>query len=270
MEDLGRIVIDVNASGGGGGGGGGGSFAAMREGAGTIGGVIAGNLSQAGIRSTMGLPMVGGMVSELMSITAKTGLVGLAITTILGALTIQIKAIVSTFKVLDRAATNLSRSLADMDPNILVAQAQNEIRMFNERMRASAQYGGVMGGYETAGGRLDRAMFRLSSALGAMSAGVLTPLLNIAAFVAEVIEKQAIPAIKEATQKILLGLSQMFIGLANAVEPYSPKMFWSFVAVSASLSSMANSFNTVAKNSNQMAMTNQPFLDDLRLMGAKV
>ena len=270
MEDLGRIVIDVNATGGGGGGGGGGSFAALGRGAATAGGIVAGNLSQQGIRSLMGLPAIGGMASELMSVATKTGIAGMAVSTILGVLTIGIRGVATTFKVLDRAASNLSRSLADMDPSILVAQAQNEILMFNERMRASARFGGVMGDYETASGRLDRAMFRLSSAFSAMSAGVLTQLLNIATLAVDVIEKQAIPAIKAAAQKILLGMSEVFINLANAVEPYSPKMFWSFVALSASLSSMANSFNTVAKNSNIQALTNEPFLSDLRLMGAKV
>lgn len=269
MEDLGRIIIDVNAAGEGGGGGGGGSLAALRGGAGTVGGIIAGNLSQAGIRGAMGLPAVGGMVAEMLSVVKKTGLVGLAITTVLGGLVIQIQAVVTGFKVLARMADNLADAIADMDPSVLVARAQNEILMFQERLQASARFGGVMGGYETAGGRLDRAMFRLSASLGGIAAAVLTPLLNIAAYLADVIEKKAIPVIVDTAKKILLAIAQVFMDLANMYGE-SPKMFWGFLAMSTSLSSMANSLGTLANNSNQQTASNQPFIDDLRLMGARI
>lgn len=264
MEDLGRIVIDVNATGGGAAGGAGGG-GRMGQALGAAGQIIAGDLSRTGARSAMGIPAVGGMVSEMLAVAAKASLIGLAITVALGGVVTVAKTVAATFKFLDRAASSLTETLAEMSPSIMVARMRNELLMFTERMRMAGTASPMLAAREEALGRLERSMFRLGSVVGIIGAKFLTPIYNILADLLEAIERNM-----GVVQSVTRVIADFYASIGRFLLFVNPGLGMGYMGISAALNGIANSMNQVARNTNPVYQGNQPFLDDLRLMGANV
>lgn len=265
MEDLGRIVIDVNATGGGGAGGGQGSRMMDR---------VGGALTKAGAglaeSGAMALAQSGGVGSAIAGALSAAGPGGVAVAAALGGMVVATVAVKKAFDVLNNAAKRLTESLRDYSPAVMIADAMNDIKMMQEKFQAAATYGPQLAQRQMAEGRIDRALFQLSAALGGISAAVVTPILEMTATILEAIVKRLVPAIFEAIRTVL----NVAIQIAIAIRDYFPnndKIFWTTVAVQATLGAMVISLDKMAAAQQKQANdSNEPFLADLRLMGATI
>ncbi len=114
MEDLGRIVIDVNATGDGGAGGGTGSRMLQR---------VGGALTQAGIGMIQGQGAGGALAAQGLTKLAAMGTAGVAIAAPLIAVGVAGIALKKTFDFLNAAAKRLTDTLRDYSPQIMLADA---------------------------------------------------------------------------------------------------------------------------------------------------
>ncbi len=261
MEDLGRIVIDVNATGGGGVGGGQGSRMMDR---------VGGALTKAGVgiaeSGAMALAQQGAVGRSLAGALSAAGPGGLAVAAALGGMAVGGLALKKTFEMLNNAAKNLTESLRGVSPQVMVADAMNEIMMFQEKLRASALSGAALARRELAQGRIDRALFRLMDIVGRISAAIVTPVLDMVGKILEAIVEKLIPALTSGTKVTIdfIGKLAQNIGLAYPMlSPVANTIM--MIAMQ-----MSNSLAQLASNTAPQYTGNEPFIADLRLMGAKI
>jgi len=227
--------------------------------------IIVGDLSKTGIRGAMGIPLVGDMVSEMLGMVAKVSKVGLAFTVALGAVITGAKAVAATFNFLDNAAAGLTETLAEMSPSIMVTRMRNELLQFADRMRMAGTVGPIMAAREEALGRLERSMYRLGSIVGVFGAKLLTPLYNVLADILEALER-----IMGMAQAVVRAMSTIYGIIGRSLLPFMPSLGMGYLGVSGVLGTLANSMTQIARNTNPVYQGNQPFIDDLRLMGARI
>lgn len=256
MEDLGRIVIDVNATGDGGAGGGTGSRMLQR---------VGGALTQAGIGMIQGQGAGGALAAQGLTKLAAMGTAGAIAAAPLIAVGVAGIALKKTFDFLNTAAKNLTESLREYSPQIMLADAMNEILMMQEKMRASAASGGALARRELAQGRIDRVMFRVSDFLGRIGAIVVAPILEGVAKVLEGIEKKVMPTLL-LIARMIAGAIKIFMQILKLVPGF--QMYGMVGEIW--INDVINSLKKLANNTSPIYQGNAPFIADLRLMGANV
>jgi hypothetical protein len=256
MEDLGRIVIDVNATGDGGAGGGTGSRMLQR---------VGGALTQAGIGMIAGQGAGGALAAQGLTKLAAMGTAGAIAAAPLIAVGVAGIALKKTFDFLNTAAKNLTESLREYSPQIMLADAMNEILMMQEKMRASAASGGALARRELAQGRIDRVMFRVSDFLGRIGAIVVAPILEGVAKVLEGIEKKVMPTLL-LIARMIAGAIKIFMQILKFVPGF--QMYGMVGEIW--INDVINSLKKLANNTSPIYQGNAPFIADLRLMGANV
>ncbi len=256
MEDLGRIVIDVNATGDGGAGGGTGSRMLQR---------VGGALTQAGIGMIQGQGAGGALAAQGLTKLAAMGTAGAIAAAPLIAVGVAGIALKKTFDFLNTAAKNLTESLREYSPQIMLADAMNEILMMQEKMRASAASGGALARRELAQGRIERVMFRVSDFLGRIGAIVVAPILEGVAKVLEGIEKKVMPTLL-LIARMIAGAIKIFMQILKFVPGFQTYGMVGEIWIN----DVINSLKKLANNTSPIYQGNAPFIADLRLMGANV
>lgn len=257
MEDLGRIVIDVNATGGGAAGGGLASRMMQRAG---------GLLTKAGTGLLEGEGAVGRQVSGMIENMMGKGVAGATGGSMLLGAAAGAVALKKTFESLNAAAKQLTESLREFSPDVMIADATNEILMFQQKMQASAQSGAALARRELAQGRIDRAMFSMQAQLGRLGAIITGPLLESLASLIEAIAQKAVPAFESS----LRGVTKFLYEGLKVAQYTNPLIYAIGGPVLEFYEGILNALNGIAANTAPVYQGNAPFISDLRLMGAKI
>lgn len=263
MEDLGRIVIDVNATGGGAAGGGQGSRMMDR-----VGGALTaagGAAMQSGLGVLQGQGAAGAMAAGALGKIAAVGAAGAIAVAPLVAIGVAGVALKKTFDFLNTAAKTLTQSLRDFSPQVMVADAMNEILMFQEKLRASAASGGVLARRELAQGRIDRVLFRVTDFIGRIGAIVVAPIIESVANLLEFLENKIAPYLDMAVRSVIGAMKYVFDVMQKI-----PMLMGIGIMGAMWVQDMTNALNRLANNTSPNYMGNEPFIADLRLMGAKI
>lgn len=257
MEDLGRIVIDVNATGDGGAGGGTGSRMLQR---------VGGALTQAGIGMIGGQGAGGALAAQGLTKLAAMGTAGAIAAAPLIAVGVAGIALKKTFDFLNTAAKNLTESLREYSPQIMLADAMNEILMMQEKMRASAASGGALARRELAQGRIERVLFRVSDVIGRLGAIAVAPIIEAIANLLEAVENKIAPYLDIIARAVLEAMRVAFNILKNLGQPFLAMG----ILGEAWTRDMLKALNRLGTNTDPSYQGNEPFIADLRLMGVKI
>lgn len=277
MQDLGRIEIDITASAGepgstsatGGGGAGGGD-----EGGGG-GGVK-------GIAARIALAMRG-VVATIVKFGAVLSAIGGVIAGVVGK-------VVDGLKRLHAITMEVHNALRDYSPAIQIAEMMNEIAMMQTKFRLAGSAGAGLAGMAAEQGRIDRAMLELKTTVAGFGAAILTPILRLIARTLELLNAY-IPRIQEMLANVLTYIGELVRSLGTAFSAAGSTMFGTglsrmfpgiapgltatgglFQVLGDKIVSMADDVRAINRNTSPTSTIdiNQPFLDDLRLMGANI
>lgn len=275
MQDLGRIEIDITASAGepgstsatGGGGAGGGD-----EGGGG-GGVK-------GIAARIALAMRG-VVAAIVKFGAVLSAIGGVIAGVVGK-------VVDGLKRLHAITMEVHNDLRDYSPAIQIAEMMNEIAMMQTKFRLAGSAGAGLAGMAAEQGRIDRAMLELKTTVAGFGAAILTPILRLIARTLELLNAY-IPRIQEMLANILTyigelvrSLGTMFSAAGSSCSGLNRMFPGIFPVIAGSgqflqvlgdkIVTMADDVRAINRNTSPTSTIdiNQPFLDDLRLMGANI
>jgi len=180
MQDLGRIVIDINEQGGG-----------QTEGISGVGDMDGGG---------------GGMAEaaeDIGAMASAASFASTAFTAVAGVFAVMTKVVGEVGKALlalNRFVLEVASDLRDYSPGIQLAEMQNQIAMVNTRFRMGMQYGGAIGAQMLEVGRIERAFVEIRSAFAGIGAIFLRPITK---YVADVLDnlKEYLPKITEAMAK---------------------------------------------------------------------
>lgn len=267
MQDLGRIVIDINEKGGG-----------QTEG---ISGI--GQMASDGGSAAEASEEIGAMASA-------ASFASTAFTAVVGTFTVLTKVVGEVGKALlalNRFVLEVANDLRDYSPGIQLAEAQNRMAMVFTKFRMGMQYGGAIGAQMLEVGRIERTFVELRSGLAAMGAIFLRPITKSIADILEYV-KSFLPAIAEglaafaeavskivearktATDYIAAGMSYVW----NGRQGYDISMATNEGSAGAKLlRDIAKSLRNLDRKQPDPKIDygamNEPFLADLRLMGMK-
>jgi len=266
MQDLGRIVIDINEKGSGG------------ETEGISGMAKAGGTATAAAEEL-------GMAANTVALIGELSVVAAGIGAAFGALYKASVEVGKALLALNRFVLEVANDLRDYSPGIQLAEMQNQIAMVATRFRDGMQYGGAIGAQMMEVGRIERAFVELKSALGAIGAIFLRPITKMVADMAEVM-RDYIPKLFDLAANIAMIISTVLNSIAQDLTKLysflpgvSPGLFGSAVGGNIVLSvwaqkfaDMATSLRAIKRNTDpkiDYGAMNQPFLADLKLMGMK-
>lgn len=268
MQDLGRILIDINEKGGGGAEG----ISGLASGAGAAGDAVA--AEEAAAASAAGL------ASSLAAVGA-----GLAVA--FSAIVTGAKMVYAGLSKMHELMMSVASDLRQYSPGIQLAEMQNQLKMFGVKMRAGMAYGGIIGGAMLEQGRIDRTLTEMKFALGAVSAAILKPILRGVANILDQI-KLWLPRLIQ-----LVAMTAEFLSTAedkrqSLVESMASEMSYVWNGAqgydisirTAERSPFARILREIARDARSIARhtepkidfnkMNAPFFADLRLMGVKI
>jgi hypothetical protein len=268
MQDLGRIVIDINEKG-----------SAKAEGISGVGQMAGSEGGGAAAAS-----------EEIGALASAAGFASTAFTAVAGVFTVLTKVVTEVGKALlalNRFVLEVANDLRDYSPGIQLAEAQNRMAMVFTKFRMGMQYGGAIGAQMLEVGRIERTFVELRSSLAAMGAIFLRPITK---YIADILEyvKSFLPAIAEglaafaeavskivearktATDYIAAGMSYVW----NGQQGYDISMATNEGSAGAKLlRDIARSLRNLDRKAPDQKIDygamNEPFLADLRLMGMK-
>jgi len=254
MQDLGRIVIDINEQG-----------SAKAEGISGIANMAEGE----GGGATEAIAEVGAL-AEVASTAA------VAFTAVVGAFAALAKVVGKVgeaLMALNRFVMEVANDLHDFSPGIQIAEMQNQIAMVYTKFRLGMQYGGAIGGQMLEVGRIDRSLLELKSAAGGIGAVFLKPITK---FVADILDyvKGFIPKVIEYLASYADSLGKFFEMISNGSSKLGLPAWLSSSAMSLSKSfyQIGQDLRAIKRNTDpaiDYAAMNEPFLQDLRLMGVQ-
>jgi Holliday junction resolvasome RuvABC endonuclease subunit len=277
MQDLGRIEIDITTS-----AGEPGSTSATGGGGGDEGGDGGGGRGTRSVLSRIALAMRG-----VAGAIAKAGMV---IAVIVGVIAKVVEKVIEGLKRLYAITMEVHNALRDYSPAIQVAEMMNEIAMMQTKFRLAGTAGTGLAAMATEQGRIDRAMLELKTTVAGFGAAILTPILRLSARTLEIINAY-IPRIQEMLAQLLANFGElvrnagaMFFsahssvfgtGLSRMFPTIAPGLFGTGLTLEVlgnKIITMADDVRAINRNTSPTSMVdiNQPFLDDLRLMGAKI
>lgn len=269
MQDLGRIVIDINEKG-----------SSQAEG---ISGIGKMNAAESELESAASA------AEEIAVLAEMAGVASAAFAAASMAFGMLVKAVGEVGKALmalNQFVMEVASDLRDYSPGIQLAEMQNQLAMVNTKFRMGMQYGGAIGAQMTEVGRIERAFVEIKSAFGGIGAVFLRPITKMVADIADVL-KDSLPSIIEFLAKVADAIAEMFknssaatdmatwlgsklgmpslLGLGLAGGIFSAKMVQVFTQMGIDLRAIKH--NTDPKI--DYSKMNEPFLSDLRLMGVK-
>jgi hypothetical protein len=281
MQDLGKITVDV-VTGEGGGGSGAPADAEKKLGLGEMLKGLPGLFSAVkgnGLNLANSMDLLDGILensgskfgSFLTKATFALGLTAFAASAAVKAF----KAIYDSVMKLHQFIMSAADDLREFSPAIQLADMTNEIAMTMQKFRLGMVVGPAIANQVAQAGRIERSLAQIRSFAAGVGAAFLAPLTeNVAkilealtVYLPKMIESLSggVKATAEAFQK-----SGSFL-LSSQISP----MFGASMMVIGTtlLTKVVPALNQIARNTQQpidFTAQNQPFLNDLRLMGAKI
>jgi hypothetical protein len=281
MQDLGKITVDV-VTGEGGGGSGAPADAEKKLGLGEMLKSLPGLFSAVkgnGLNLAKSMDLLDGILensgskfgSFLTKATFALGLTAFAASAAVKAF----KAIYDSVMKLHQFIMSAADDLREFSPAIQLADMTNEIAMTMQKFRLGMVVGPAIANQVAQAGRIERSLSQIRSFAAGVGAAFLAPLTeNVAkilealtVYLPKMIESLSggVKATAEAFQK-----SGSFL-LSSQISP----MFGASMMVIGTtlLTKVVPALNQIARNTQQpidFTAQNQPFLNDLRLMGAKI
>ena len=246
MQDLGKITIDINEGGGSSAGGA----------AGGIGESMSGGLS------------IASMASEMVSgiITAIYSALKIAVVQTIKAL----GKLYEAFMQLRQFVLTFVDDIREYSPAVQLADLGNEMAMMGEKMRAANMGGALAANVVSAEGEIERSLFRFRSVFATAGAAIVGPILQQVAKVLQYLETW-LPKVID----IIGRLVELYgIGLQMAASVLPTSMGGDFFKnLGVSIEQIGKDIREINLNTKpeiDFSELNKPFLDDLRLMGARV
>jgi hypothetical protein len=242
MQDLGKITIDINEGGGSSAGGA----------AGGIGKSMSGGLSVAALASEM----VSGIITAIYSALK------IAVVQIIKAA----KMIYDAFMQLRQFVLEFVDDIREYSPAVQLADLGNEMAMMGEKMRAANMGGALAARVVSAEGEIERSLFRFRSVFATAGAAIVGPILQQVAKVLQYLETW-LPKVIDIIGRLI----ELYgIGL-QMIPTFMGGDFFKNLGVSIEqIGKDIREINLNTKPEIDFSELNKPFLDDLRLMGARV
>ena len=246
MQDLGKITIDINE---------GGESSAGGAASGMAGG-MSGSLPKLSSVSSMIAPIIGALASAAKIVVA---LVMKAVTQIYDA-----------FMKLRKFVLAFVDDIREYSPAVQLADLGNEMAMVGEKMRAANMGGRLGANVVSAEGEVERSMFRIRSVFATAGAAIVGPIMKQVA--------KGLQYLETWLPKIIDTIGQVIQMIGRAIETASsllPKSMGGdfFKNLGVAIEKIGKDIREINLNTKpgiDFSELNKPFLDDLRLMGARV
>ena len=246
MQDLGKITIDINEGGGSSAGGAAGGMA----------GGISGGLSVAALASEM----VSGIITAIYS-----ALKIAVVQTIKAA-----KMIYDAFMKLRQFVLEFVDDIREYSPAVQLADLGNEMAMMGEKMRAANMGGALSARVVSAEGEIERSLFRFRSVFATAGAAIAVPILKQVSKVLQYLETW-LPKIIDTIGYLIEWYGKTWQMFSTLLPKSMGSEFFKNLGVSIEqIGKDIREINLNTKPGIDFSELNKPFLDDLRLMGARV
>lgn len=282
MQDLGKITIDVREIEGAGGqaaAGGGenllGTGQIVRGLPGMIGQIMRNGLNFAKTSDLVSgaLEGAGTRVGRgMIKLGAAAGVAAVAFIAVSAVVTAAVKALMSLNDFVMRFASDIR----EFSPSVQLADMQNEIASTLLKFRMGMVVGPAIGAQSQQVGRIERAIFQIRGYAAGIGAAFLEPITRILADVLENLVSY-LPKIVELLGGTLRFVGDLLMKGGQSLFGFGPGVNTGIgvglIALGATAQKIANTVTQIAKNTQVQADysgLNQPFLDDLRLMGARI
>jgi hypothetical protein len=218
----------------------------INEGGGSSAGGAAGGIG----KSMSGGLSVAALASEMVSgiITAIYSALKIAVVQIIKAA----KMIYDAFMQLRQFVLEFVDDIREYSPAVQLADLGNEMAMMGEKMRAANMGGALAARVVSAEGEIERSLFRFRSVFATAGAAIVGPILQQ---VAKVVELYGIGLQMAASVLPTSMGGDFFKNLGVSIEQIGKDI---------------REINLNTKPEIDFSELNKPFLDDLRLMGARV
>ena len=246
MQDLGKITIDINEGGGSSAGGA----------AGGMGDSVSDSLPMMASVSAMLGPVVGALAA------ASKVAADLAIK--------AAKQIYEAFMKLRQWVLQFADDIREYSPAVQLADLGNEMAMMGEKMRAAKMGGALVSNVVSAEGQVERAMFRIRSVLMTVGAAIVAPIMKQIAQGLKYLETW-LPQIIDTIGKVLEWVGRAIQAASNALPSSMGGNF--FKKLGLSIEAIGSDIRAIKINTEpevNFSELNEPFLNDLRLMGARI
>lgn len=281
MQDLGKITVDV-VTGEGGGGSGVAEDAEKKLGLGEMLKGLPGLFSDVkgnGLNLAKSMDLLDGILEESGSkfgsfLTKATFALGLAAFAASEAVK-AFKAIYDSLMKLHQFIMAAADDLREFSPAIQLADMTNEIAMTMQKFRLGMVVGPAIANQVAQAGRIERSLSQIRSFAAGVGAAFLAPITeNVAKILEQLVAY--LPKLVEILSSVTQGIAEMFNKLGSSLlfSGISPMFGGSLMMISTTLQTkVVPALNQIARNTQQpidFTAVNQPFLNDLRLMGAKI
>lgn len=281
MQDLGKITVDV-VTGEGGGGSGAPEDAEKKLGLGEMLKGLPGLFSAVkgnGLNLAKSMDLLDGILEDSGS---KFGSFLTKATFALGLTAFAASAAVKAFKAIYDSVMKLHQfimaaadDLREFSPAIQLADMTNEIAMTMQKFRLGMVVGPAIANQVAQAGRIERSLAQIRSFAAGVGAAFLAPITeNVAKILEQLVAY--LPKLVEILSSVTQGIAEMFNKLGSSLlfSGISPMFGGSLMMISTTLQTkVVPALNQIARNTQQpidFTAVNQPFLNDLRLMGAKI
>ena len=281
MQDLGKITVDV-VTGEGGGGSGAPEDAEKKLGLGEMLKGLPGLFSAVkgnGLNLAKSMDLLDGILEDSGS---KFGSFLTKATFALGLTAFAASAAVKAFKAIYDSVMKLHQfimaaadDLREFSPAIQLADMTNEIAMTMQKFRLGMVVGPAIANQVAQAGRIERSLAQIRSFAAGVGAAFLAPITeNVAKILEQLVAY--LPKLVEILSSVTQGIAEMFNKLGSSLlfSGISPMFGGSLMMISTTLQTkVVPARNQIARNTQQpidFTAVNQPFLNDLRLMGAKI
>ena len=256
MQDLGKITIDINE---GGGSSAGGAPSGMGGGDGGGGGI---NIQAMMSAAASALSFVAGVVKKAFDEVAKAA-----------------RYIYDSLMRLHSFIMGFADDIREYSPAIQLADLGNEMAMMAKKMRMSAVTSPFIAAQMVQSGRVERAMFEIRGFTASLGAIFLEPITKA---VADILENLVVrlPEIIEAIYEAAKTTGMMTMKLGEAMVGSYSLLGVGGMGIGAVLIQLGAMAINISKNVKKLAdradaemslgELNKPFLNDLRLMGARI
>jgi hypothetical protein len=284
MQDLGKITVDVvTGMGGGGSGVGGEEEAADKLGLGEILKALPGMFSSMkgnGFDFSATLAEMDGALEDSgsrfgsMLIKATAGLA--MATVVVGAITKAFKMAIDAVMRLHQFIMGVASDLREFSPAIQIADMTNEIAMTMEKLRLGGIAGPAIAAQIQQAGRIERSLLTIKSFAAGVGAAFLAPMTEALAKILEAIVGflpkilEALPNVVDATADLMQrgGAGLLSSGLGFGGIGMGMIMLGGVLKTQ-----VVPTLQQIARNTQpqyDFTAANEPFVNDLRLMGARI
>lgn len=259
MQDLGRIVIDINEGGGG-----------KTEGVSGIG-----NIAEAAGGEAEGAEAAAAAAEELGALAAVSAGVAAAFaaiaTVVVGAVAV-LKQVIKAMQWMHVQIMDFASSIADFSPDIALAEMDNQLKMAETKFQMGAAVGGQIAGYIGEIGGIERTITEIRGYMAGIFAAILKPIMRAVNAGLDYL-KQFLPAIIDGIASLIDGLGNFMDGFAQFAGRFSDSVGNAIGVVAHAVHDMAKDIRSIKTNTQKdpnFSQINQAFINDLRLMGARI